>query len=319
MSAGRAPTFPITFPVRLSRLVVVWCFVPGVLAAQVPISPSGTNAQRDQEKATLLHFCQQMDQSADHTIQSIRDRTDCWKRMQLQGMGDSTVDAGYRAAVADYDAAVKSDSVRKEGDAIDQKLAGVQRAIQLRDLTGARHTVDAILAAQPENQRALAFRDRIIALARARRLRTTLFAVAASVLALALVFGAGAKLLAVRHARKLAQRRADASQHQAMLEIIDGIGRGKIYTVDRPVYRIGSAESERPEERNDLVLSDADGFISRYHCTIVRKNDKYFLIDSSLNGTYIDEELLDRGEHRSLEDGDEFSLAGMARFKFLIV
>jgi hypothetical protein len=303
----------------LSRAALLLSFLPSALMAQMPVSPSGTSAQHAQEKATLLHFCQQMDQSADGTLQSIRDRTDCWKRMQLQGMGDSTVDAGYRAAVADYDAAVKSDSVRKEGDAIDQRFAAVQRSIQLRDLAGARHTVDGILAAQPENQRALAFRDRIVALARARRMRVALFSLAAAVLLLALVLGAGAKLFAARHQRALARRRADASQHKAMLEIIDGIGRGKMYTIDRPVFRIGSAESERPEERNDLILSDADGFISRYHCTILRKNDKYFLIDSSLNGTYIDEELLDRGEHHTLDDGDEFSLAGMARFKFLIV
>jgi pSer/pThr/pTyr-binding forkhead associated (FHA) protein len=146
-----------------------------------------------------------------------------------------------------------------------------------------------------------------------------LFTIAGSILLLALVMGIGARLLAARHQRQLAKRRADVSQQKAMLEIIDGIGRGKLYTIDRPVFRIGSAVSERPEEKNDLILSDADAFISRYHCTIIRKNDKYFLIDSSLNGTYIDEELLDRGEHRSLEDGDEFSLAGMARVKFLIV
>jgi len=297
-------------------VIVLW---PVVASAQAPVKPAASSAQRDQEKATLLRFCQQMDQTADHTVQSIRDRTDCWKRMQLQGMGDSTVDEGYRAAVADYDAAVKSDSVRQAGDAVDQRLATVQRAIQSRDLAGARQTVDLILAAQPDNQRALAFRDRIVALARARQLRNTLFKIAGSILLLALVMSIGARLLAARHRRQLAKRRADASQQKAMLEIIDGIGRGKLYTIDRPVFRIGSAVSERPEEKNDLILSDADAFISRYHCTIIRKNDKYFLIDSSLNGTYIDEELLDRGEHRSLEDGDEFSLAGMARVKFLIV
>jgi hypothetical protein len=303
----------------LSRTLVLLACFPAMLVAQVPANPPGTGRQGAQEKATLLHFCQQMDQTAEHTVQSIRDRTDCWKRMQLQGMGDSTVDAGYRAAVADYDAAVKSDSVRAAGDSVDQKLAAVQRSIQSRDLDGARHTVDGILAVQPDNQRALAFRDRIVALSRARRLRTTLFTIAGAILLLALMMGAGAKLLAVRHQRQLAKRKADASQQKAMLEIIDGIGRGKLYTIDRPVFRIGSAVSERPEEKNDLILSDSDAFISRYHCTIVRKNDKYFLIDSSLNGTYIDEELLDRGEHRPLEDGDEFSVAGMARVKFLII
>ncbi len=302
-----------------SRMLLLLSLLAGALSTQTPAPQSSASGQSTQEKATLLHFCQQMEQATEHTLQSIRDRTDCWKRMQLQGMGDSTVDAGYRAAVADYDAAIKSDSVRAASDSVDQRLAAVQPAIQSRDLDGARRIVDGILAVQPDNQRALAFRDRLIALARARQVRTTLFAIAGGILLLALLMGVGARLLAARHQRQLAERHADASKRQAMLEIIDGVGRGKLYTIDRPVFRIGSAVSDRPEERNDLILSDADAFISRYHCTIVRKNDKYFLIDSSLNGTYLDEDLLDRGEHRPLEDGDEFSIAGMARVKFLVI
>jgi hypothetical protein len=283
------------------------------------VAQSGADAQKAQEKATLFRFCQQMDQSAAQTLQSIRDRTDCWKRMQLQGMGDSTVDAGYRNAVADYDAAVKSDSVRHADDALDQALASVPRLIQARDLASARHAVDVVLAAQPDNQRALAFRDRIAALTRGRDLRRALFRIAGVVLLLALLFGGGAKLFAIRHARLVARERAELASRKAMLEIVDGIGRGKLYTIEGAVFRIGSAQSDRPEEKNDLILSDGDGFISRYHCTIVRRDGKYFLIDSSLNGTYMEDDLLDRGEHRELDDGDEFSIAGMARVKFLLI
>jgi hypothetical protein len=289
------------------------------LAVALLITPVALAAQHGQERAALLHACQLLDQSSDKSLQNIRDRTDCWKRMQLQGMGDSTVDASYRAAVADYDAAVKSDSLRHAGDAVDSTLVSAQRAIQARDLATARRLVDGVIASQPDNQRALAFRDRIMALERTQRLRNTLFGMAAAVLLLGLVVAGSARVLARRHDRQVAKARAERSSQKAMLEIIDGIGRGKIYEISTPIYRIGSAESERPEERNDLILSDAKGFISRFHCTIVRKNGKYFLIDSSLNGTYMDEDLLDRGEHRPLEDGDEFSIAGMARVKFLII
>jgi hypothetical protein len=293
--------------------------VPAALTAQRPQHPAAADAQRDQEKATLLHFCQQMDQSSAHTVQGIRDRTDCWKRMQLEGMGDSVVDAGYRAAVADYDVAMKSDSTRLASDAVDQKLSVVQRAIQARDLVAAQRTVNQVLAAQPGNQRALAFRDRIVALAKARRVRSVLFGVAGAVFLLALALGLGSRLLATHHRRTVARRRADASQQTAVLEIVDGVGRGKIYTISGSIFRIGSAVSDRPEEKNDLILSDAGAFISRYHCAIVRKDGRFFLIDSSLNGTYMDEQLLERGEHRALEDGAEFSLAGMARVKFLMM
>lgn len=299
--------------------VLALTLTPAVLGAQQPQNPAQSAAQLNQEKATLLHFCQQMDQTSAHTVQGIRDRTDCWKRMQLEGMDDSVVDAGYRAAVADYDAAAKTDSTRLAGDAVDQKLASVQRAIQARDLVGAQHAVDQVLAAQPDNQRALAFRDRIVALTKARRVRLALFGVAAGVLLLALALGVGARVLATRHKRQVERRRAGASQQTAVLEIVDGVGRGKLYTIAGPIFRIGSAVSDRPEEKNDLVLSDAGAFISRYHCAIVRKDGHFFLIDSSLNGTYMDEELLQRGEQRALEDGAEFSLAGMARVKFLLM
>jgi hypothetical protein len=280
---------------------------------------SGSDAQKVQEKATLLHFCQQMDRSGGQTLQSIRDRTDCWKRMQLQGMSDATVDAGYHNAVADYDAAVRSDSARRASDALDRTLASVPGLIQVRDLAGARHAVDLVLAAQPDNQRALAFRDRIVALTRGRDLRRALLKVAAGVLVLALLFGGGARLFAIRHARVAARQRIELASRKAMLEIVDGIGRGKLYAIEGAVFRIGSAQSDRPEEKNDLIISDNDAFISRYHCTVVRRDGKYFLIDSSLNGTYMGDDLLDRGEHRELEDGDEFSLAGMARVKFLLL
>ncbi len=291
-----------------SRIAFALLLVPGTLAAQ-----------RDQQRTTLLHSCQQLDQSADKGMQGIRDRTDCWKRMQLQGMGDSVVNAGYQAAVADYDAAVKSDSVRHAGEAIDQSLIAAQKAIQARDMAAARRLVDGVLATQPDNQRALAFRDRIVALTKTQQLRNTLFSIAGLVLFLGLVVAGSSRYFARRHQRQLAVQRAAQSQEKAMLEIIDGIGRGKIYTIEQHIFRIGSAESDRPEEKNDLILSDTGGFISRYHCAIVRKGGKYFLIDSSLNGTYMDEDLLDRGEHRPLDDGDEFSIAGMARVKFMIL
>lgn len=299
---------------RSAMLLLLAAARPGVLAAQA----QGTQ-QREQEKAALLHFCQQLDQSTDRTLQNIRDRTDCWKRMQLQGMEDSTVDAGYRAAVADYDAAIKSDSVRLAGDALDHELNSIPKLIQARKLDEAGRAADAVLAAQPDNQRALAFRDRIRALDKLQRTRRTLFGLAGAVLLLALLVGGGAKLLAIRHRRQVARQLAVAAARKAMLEIIDGVGRGKLYAIEGPVFRIGSAQSDRPEEKNDLIVSDNDAFISRYHCTIVRTDGKYFLMDSSLNGTYVDEELLDRGEHRELRDGDEFSLAGMARVKFLLI
>ncbi len=313
----------------LSLLALVLAIVPATLAAQRQVTSrrsrtaAPTPARQESERASLLRFCLQTDSTAARTVEGVRLRTDCWKRMQLQGMGDSLVAARYQAALDDFVAAARADSTRRANDSSAAGVAGrmeaIQRALQESRIEEADRLVTAVLLIQPENQRALAFRDRVLALKRTRRLRTTLFAVAGVVLLLGLGLGIAARILAKRHEQESAARRVIESQRKAMVEIVDGVGRGKIYTVEGPIFRIGSAASERPEERNDLILSDEGAFISRFHCSIVRKDGRYFLIDSSLNGTYLGDELLQRGEHRALHDGSEFSIAGMARFKFLLM
>ena len=280
-------------------------------------------SRQESDKETLLRFCLQTDSTAPSSVDGVRLRTDCWKRMQLQGMGDSMVDARYQAAIGDYVVAARADSARSatdsSGPAISARLVAVQRALQESRLEEADRLVNEVLAIQPDNQRALAFHDRVVALERARRIRTILFGLAGGVLVLGALLAVVARALARKHDAELEERRALAAQRKAVVEIIDGVGRGKMYTLDGPIFRIGSAISDRPEERNDLILSDEGAFISRYHCSIVRKDGRYFLIDSSLNGTYIGDELMERGEHRLLDDGAEFSIAGMARFKFLLI
>jgi pSer/pThr/pTyr-binding forkhead associated (FHA) protein len=102
-----------------------------------------------------------------------------------------------------------------------------------------------------------------------------------------------------------------------VVKVIDGVGRGRLMPIEKEIFRIGAADGERPEEKNDLIISDSAGSVSRYHCTILRKGRDYFLLDSSLNGTRLNDELMERGEHHPLEDGDEFVVAGAARLKFL--
>jgi FHA domain len=329
LGARVAGTLNGMLPPRAGLIDLVLVLVAGlVLFRPAPARAQDSAMQGDAvaraaERATLLRYCQRLDQSAPATIDGIRDRTDCWKRMQLEGMGDSLVNASYQAAVADYDAAVRSDSVRLASDssaaAVDRRIEEARAAIAARDLDRASRAVDAVLAVQPANQRALAFQDRIDSLRRTALLRRVLFLGAAGVLLLALGLAFGARVLHGRHVRRVAAQLAEAAQRKAMVEVIDGIGRGRLYTMEGPVFRIGSAESDRPEERNDLILSDAGAYISRFHCSIVRKDGRFFLIDSSLNGTYVDDQLLSRGEPHALQDGSEFSLAGMSRLKFLLM
>ncbi|MBA2627718.1 MAG: FHA domain-containing protein, partial [Gemmatimonadales bacterium] len=284
---------------------------------------SAAAAQRAADKEAVLRFCQQLDQTSPPTPSGAAARTDCWKRLQLQGMGDALVDAKYSAAVNDYDSAMKADSMRRMSDsstnAVNNKMLAAQRAIQTRNLDGAGSAVDDILAIQPNNQRALALKDRIDGLKRARQLKMTLFAVGAAVLALAAGLGILAKKVSGRHGQKVEQKKSAAAERKAVVKIVDGIGRGKIYTIESGLFRIGAASSDKPEERNDLVLSDTAAAISRYHCSIIRKDGRFYLIDSSLNGTVLNDAPLDRGEHHDLRDGDEFTVANVARLKFLMM
>jgi hypothetical protein len=312
--------------------VLVLTLVGGTLRAQdsagtAPAAPAqaapaqAPDPQRELERNKVVQFCQQVDLTAPPTVQGARDRTDCWKRLQLQGMGDALVDAKYQAAVADFDQATAKDSTRKASDssaaAINAKMLAAQRAIQTRNLDDAQTAVNDVLAIQPNNQRALVLNDRIVALQRARQLKITLFAVGAAVLALGAGLGFVAKKLGKKHTEKATQQKVTAADRKAMLKIVDGVGRGKVYTIESPLFRIGAASSDKPEEKNDLVLSDSAASISRYHCSIIRRDGRFFVIDSSLNGTRVNDEPLDRGEHHALRDGDEVTVADVSRLKFL--
>ncbi len=270
-----------------------------------------------------MRYCDHVDSVSAPTLEGARERTDCWKRIQLEGIGNALVEERYRAAVRDYDNLVAADSSRRAIAAreaqVDQQLVTVQRALVARDLTLADSTVMSVLAIQPQNQRAIAFKERVVTLRRANQLRLAVYVVAGLVLAVALALLVTARVMAVRQSRAEEVERQKAALRTAMVRIIDGVGRGKMYTLSGPIFRIGSAQSDRPEEQNDLVLSDESAYVSRYHCAILRKDGCYYLIDTSLNGTYVDDTLVERGEPTLLDDGSEFSLSGVTRLKFLLV
>lgn len=293
--------------------------LPAALLAQA--DTGALSAQRAQERDALFKFCTQTDLSAPATVAGAQDRTDCWKRMQLEGMSDPVVDAKYQAAIRDLDQARSRDSLQKEKDsstaAVDQRMQAAQRAIQARNLDDAESTVNDILTIQPNNQRALAYRDRILALKRARQLKITLFAVGAALLVIAAGVGVVAKKLLAKKRQRDQVAEKSAAERKSLLKIVDGLGRGKTFAVEGDLFRIGAAASDKPEEKNDLVLSDSAATVSRFHCALIRRGRQWYIIDSSLNGTKVNGERLARGEDYELDDGDEFTIADAAKFKFL--
>ena len=313
---------------RVPHRLVVLCaalLLPTVTRAQAPIVVPRTSAEAKQvqDRATLMRYCDHIDSVSAPTLQGIRDRSDCWKRIQLEGLGSVLVEERYQAAVRAYDSVVQTDSLKRAVVArearVDQELLAVQQSIASRDLDAAMSTLSGILSVQPQNPRAQAFKERILALRQAQQLRVAVYVASGLVMLTALIFVLSAWIVAFRQTRANRVEREKAALRKAMVKITDGIGRGKMYTIDGALFRIGSALSDRPEEKNDLVLSDDTAYVSRYHCAILRKDGNYYLIDSSLNGTYLNEDMVDRGEPYLIEDGDELSVAGMARLKFLLV
>jgi len=295
------------------------------LGGQTPGAAPGdaAAAQRQAERDTMIAYGRRLDSAQPQTAATAKERLDFWEGLKLSGGVDPEVFQRYQQALRDFDQLRKQDSVRHASDssaaAVNARIERATRALQARDLDGAQTSVDEILAANPDNQRALFLKDRITALQKAKRFKIVLFGLGAALL----VLGAAVAAFAGRILKKDKDGDAKsaaapgAGKQKVLLKVIDGVGRGKLYTMEGDVLRIGAAESDKPEEHNDVVISDSATAVSRFHCSIIRRGKDYFLVDSSLNGTEVNDKPLDRGEHHRLDDGDEFTLAAVSRLKFL--
>jgi FHA domain-containing protein len=297
----------------------------GALGSQAPGAAPGdaAAAQRQAERDTMMAYGRRLDSQQPQTAATAKERLDYWEGIKLSGGVDPEVFQRYQQALRDFDQLHKQDSVRRAGDssaaAVNARIERATRALQARDLDGAQTSVDEILAANPDNQRALFLKDRITALQKAKRFKIVLFGLGAALLVLGAAVAAFAGRILKKDKNGDAKSAAapGAGKQKVLLKVIDGVGRGKLYTMEGDVLRIGAAESDKPEEHNDVVISDSATAVSRFHCSIIRRGKDYFLVDSSLNGTEVNDKPLDRGEHHRLDDGDEFTLAAVSRLKFL--
>ena len=81
------------------------------------------------------------------------------------------------------------------------------------------------------------------------------------------------------------------------------VQQGTTYELDKPVTTLGRA----PE--NDIVLTDEEKVISRYHATVRYSDGSYTVIDNgSSNGTSVNGQSLDKQVSRTLQDGDHVTL-----------
>jgi hypothetical protein len=305
-------------------------FVAGVSSAQKP-PPPPTPAQLAAAAAAQADSIRTAEASQVITRCQIRDGVDppnirvrCWEAARMGAPNDHRVVDGMLDAQRALDAAEKSASTQAQSkaarDSIETFLARARTELSRGSLDQADSYVNDILAKDATNDRALALRNQI-STARVWQARKQQLTALGAIL-LVVIVGASVvakKLFAKKAEAKEAPAAAGpaATQRKIALKIVDGVGRGRMYTVESEIFRIGAAESEKKEEKNDLIISDSAGLVSRFHCALLRRDKKWILVDSSLNGTLLNDRPVARGEPHTVRDGDEITIAGVSRLTFL--
>ncbi|HEU0051673.1 MAG TPA: FHA domain-containing protein [Longimicrobium sp.] len=297
---------------------------PSLGYAPVPVGPAPLTPTQQEDKRKYLGRARAA--SRDLTTAAVQERMDLWAMVRIADPSDVEAQMEFDRARADLETARAQETAQKQqqdaalqaqaAQAADrrEKLGLAERALYARDLNSAEQIVTGVLAQSPDDPRALSLRDAIRQAHEARRFTRRMLLAAGAMLAVAVAIVVLVKRLSPKGGPG---GREEAGAPKAVVKVIDGVGRGRLLQIEKDIFRIGAADGERPDEKNDLVISDAAAQVSRYHCSILRKGRDYFLIDASLNGTRLNDRQLARGEHHPLEDGDEFVVAGAARLKFL--
>jgi hypothetical protein len=103
---------------------------------------------------------------------------------------------------------------------------------------------------------------------------------------------------------------ASRGKKTPLLEVIEGLDKGKKYSLDQEVVHIG-AIAEDGGNKNEIVVRDVERTISRFHCEIHKRNGKFYLIDcGSANGTRLDGERAEPGKPLRVKGGARLELGG---------
>ena len=103
---------------------------------------------------------------------------------------------------------------------------------------------------------------------------------------------------------------ATRGKKNAVLEVIEGLDKGKKFNLDQEVVHIGAVAADGGN-KNEIVIRDLERQISRFHCEIHKRNGKFFLIDcGSANGTKVDGSRASAGKPVRLKSGARIDLAG---------
>jgi hypothetical protein len=99
-------------------------------------------------------------------------------------------------------------------------------------------------------------------------------------------------------------------KRKGLLQFADGDRAGELFVLEGPKATVGAL----PE--NQLHVADETGKVSRCHCEIFKEGRRYFINDTSRNGTWLNDHRLEPGRPKVLRKGDQISLAGQVTLVF---
>ena len=287
-----------------------------------PTPEEAAKAAQAADRDRYLREARAREMTRDSTAQNAQDRLNAWSLVRAIDPADPEATQGHERARQDLELARSREQSAKSQAAdsstraqVRTQLRGASAAAEAGDTKTAEVQVNAVLAEHPDDPQARSLQAVLAARRKAEDMKKLYLMLGGGLL----LGGGGAGYLAwqaLKNARDRAQQ-AQASR-KAHVQVVDGVGRGRLVAVEGTVFRIGAAQSDMPDAHNDLVLSDEAKAISRHHCTIMKRNGRHYLLDASLNGTTLNGDPIARGEDRRLDDGDEFVLAESTRLKFLV-
>jgi FHA domain-containing protein len=95
------------------------------------------------------------------------------------------------------------------------------------------------------------------------------------------------------------------------LKCVDGPCKGETFVLEGPEILIGAVDGEA-----DIVINDRKRLISRRHCLIWQEKRDFYIIDESVNGTFVNGQPVSKENGQLLRNKNEISLAGAATLIF---
>jgi hypothetical protein len=191
----------------------------------------------------------------------------------------------------------KEDQERKKAQEVTTLTKQAEDALAKDQALDARKYIAEALKLDPANKAAQGI-SRLVA--EELRRRTVARIVTWSVLGTMLLAALGGAFVWFRRAR-----------HVSTLEMIEGPQPGDIFRLEKETTVIGALEKEA-----DWPIADLSRRVSRRHCEITRSGNRYFLVDVSTNGTWINGRPAPAGEPILLRRGDLISIADDVVLRF---